>query len=150
MPRFIYFTMSCRPAPLLKDAVLSRSKSCQLYLECIHILRRIYHDCKYRFHLRFIYRIAIIFYHPPAVTMLQASTRWFQRVQFAVSWRTARRYRRVAIRGTWPPSCYGFFTKGIYERHLLKWIIRWKFLRTESCYRTAATSTNFSGRKKLP
>lgn len=34
------------PAPLLKDASLSESKSRELYLECIHLLRRMYHDCK--------------------------------------------------------------------------------------------------------
>nr|XP_039257117.1 serine/threonine-protein kinase RIO1-like isoform X1 [Styela clava] len=34
------------PAPLLKDAALSESKSRELYFECIHLVRRMYHDCK--------------------------------------------------------------------------------------------------------
>lgn len=34
------------PAPLLKDVNLKESQYRQLYLECVHILRRLYQDCK--------------------------------------------------------------------------------------------------------
>ncbi len=34
------------PAPKLKDVQLSESKARELYLECIHILRRLYHNCR--------------------------------------------------------------------------------------------------------
>lgn len=34
------------PAPLLKDSEISESKARELYLECIHILRTLYHDCR--------------------------------------------------------------------------------------------------------
>ncbi|XP_046558908.1 serine/threonine-protein kinase RIO1-like [Haliotis rubra] len=33
------------PAPLLKDVELSESKARELYLDCIHMVRKLYHDC---------------------------------------------------------------------------------------------------------
>ncbi|KAK3592892.1 hypothetical protein CHS0354_004118 [Potamilus streckersoni] len=33
------------PAPLLKDCEISESKARELYLQCVHILRLLYHDC---------------------------------------------------------------------------------------------------------
>ncbi|XP_041357623.1 serine/threonine-protein kinase RIO1-like [Gigantopelta aegis] len=33
------------PAPLLKDVTLSESKARELYLECIHMMRSLYHEC---------------------------------------------------------------------------------------------------------
>ena len=42
--------MSClcyyRPAPKLKDVQLSESKARELYLQCIHMMRTLYQDCK--------------------------------------------------------------------------------------------------------
>ena len=38
--------MYCRPAPRLKDAELSESKSRELYLQCIQMVRTMYHECK--------------------------------------------------------------------------------------------------------
>ncbi len=35
-----------RPSPKLKDAVFNESKARELYLECIHIMRTIYHQCR--------------------------------------------------------------------------------------------------------
>ena len=35
-----------RPAPLLKDSEISESKARELYLQCIQILRTLYHDCR--------------------------------------------------------------------------------------------------------
>ncbi|XP_052089172.1 serine/threonine-protein kinase RIO1-like isoform X1 [Mytilus californianus] len=34
------------PAPLLKDSDISESKARELYLECIHMVRTLYHQCK--------------------------------------------------------------------------------------------------------
>lgn len=34
------------PAPKLKDVQLSEGKARELYLECVHILRRLYHNCR--------------------------------------------------------------------------------------------------------
>ncbi|KAL5009412.1 hypothetical protein ScPMuIL_014993 [Solemya velum] len=34
------------PAPLLKDCDITESKARELYLECIQIVRRLYHDCR--------------------------------------------------------------------------------------------------------
>lgn len=34
------------PAPRLKDAALTAAKARQLYLDCVLIMRRMYHDCK--------------------------------------------------------------------------------------------------------
>ncbi len=34
------------PAPKLKDVHLSEGKARELYLECVHVLRRLYHNCK--------------------------------------------------------------------------------------------------------
>ena len=34
------------PSPKLKEVQLSESKARELYLECVHLMRRLYHDCK--------------------------------------------------------------------------------------------------------
>lgn len=34
------------PSPKLKDVLLSENKARELYLECVHILRKLYHSCK--------------------------------------------------------------------------------------------------------
>lgn len=41
----ITFFMIYRPAPLLKDVDLSESKARELYLQCIQIIRTLYHQC---------------------------------------------------------------------------------------------------------
>ena len=44
----IYTAKTCifRPAPRLKDTELTESKSRELYLQCIHIVRTLYHKCR--------------------------------------------------------------------------------------------------------
>ncbi len=36
---------SCRPAPKLKDATITEQQACELYVECVHMIRRLYQDC---------------------------------------------------------------------------------------------------------
>lgn len=43
---FSKFNICFRPAPLLKDCDISETKARELYLECIHIIRTLYHTCR--------------------------------------------------------------------------------------------------------
>ncbi len=38
-------SLLARPAPKLKDAKIAEAEACELYVECAHMVRRLYQDC---------------------------------------------------------------------------------------------------------
>lgn len=43
---FVLFVFLHRAAPKLKDVILSESKARELYLQCVHLMRTLFQECR--------------------------------------------------------------------------------------------------------